>query len=110
MALYLDLIEYAVIDKDIEISDLQGGIHTMVIGGIIYYGQNHFTSRIVDTDGSVFYNDEIMSKKACIYEAQFINFRSDNLWTHGFRWASAVIDYSYQERNCLAVCSSGPLS
>ncbi|KIJ23472.1 hypothetical protein M422DRAFT_195868 [Sphaerobolus stellatus SS14] len=74
---------------------MNGGVHTMVIGGIIYYGQNHFTSRITDTDGSVFYNDGIMNKKQCIYEGQFINYSPDKLWTHGFSRASVVIYYSY---------------
>ncbi|KIJ28918.1 hypothetical protein M422DRAFT_189117, partial [Sphaerobolus stellatus SS14] len=74
---------------------INGGVHTMVTGGIIYYGQNRFTSRIIDTDGSVFYNNGIMNKKQCIYEKQFINYSPDKLWTHGFSRASAVIYYSY---------------
>ncbi|KIJ27630.1 hypothetical protein M422DRAFT_190772 [Sphaerobolus stellatus SS14] len=74
---------------------MNGGFHKMVIGGIIYYGQNHFTSRIIDTDGYVFYNDGIMNKKQCIYEGKFINYSPEKLWTHGFSRASAVIYYSY---------------
>ncbi|KIJ40649.1 hypothetical protein M422DRAFT_173464 [Sphaerobolus stellatus SS14] len=81
----------------------------MVLGGIIYYGQNHFTSRIIDEDGSVFCSDGIINKRMCIYEGQLNNISAENLWTHRFRRASAVIYYSSCERNHLAVRSSGPL-
>ncbi|KAA1479679.1 hypothetical protein DENSPDRAFT_743690, partial [Dentipellis sp. KUC8613] len=38
--------------------------------GIIYLGQNHFTSRIIGKKGEVWYHDGMTTKEKCIYEGQ----------------------------------------
>ncbi|KAA1478878.1 hypothetical protein DENSPDRAFT_788521 [Dentipellis sp. KUC8613] len=38
--------------------------------GIIYLGGNHFTSRIVGSQGEVWYHDGIATKEKCLHEGK----------------------------------------
>ncbi|KAJ6501356.1 hypothetical protein DFH09DRAFT_944726 [Mycena vulgaris] len=41
--------------------------HRFALRGIIYAGNNHFTSRIIKEDGSVWYHDGISTGNKCEY-------------------------------------------
>ena len=42
--------------------------------GFIYYGNNHFTSRIITPDGEVWFNDAIQYGRAYHFEKKFQDF------------------------------------
>ncbi|KAJ7870202.1 hypothetical protein B0H14DRAFT_2204935, partial [Mycena olivaceomarginata] len=39
--------------------------------GIIYAGENHFTSRIIKENGAIWYHDGIATGRKCEYDGQF---------------------------------------
>ena len=49
--------------------------------GIIYWGHYHFTCRIVQKDGSVFYHDGIRTKDKCAFEGSISNMTARKLST-----------------------------
>jgi hypothetical protein len=49
------------------------------IRGLIYHGDFHFTSRIIGTDGIVWYHDGITTRSSCENEGDFNKFSSKNL-------------------------------
>ena len=38
------------------------------LAGLIYFGSFHFTSRIIDKDGSIWYHDGVRTGRRCVYE------------------------------------------
>ncbi|KAJ7182675.1 hypothetical protein C8R43DRAFT_868555 [Mycena crocata] len=46
----------------------EAGNITMKLRGIIYGGQNHFTCRVIDPDGTMWFHDGIGTRGACIPE------------------------------------------
>lgn len=56
--------------------------------GIIYYGSFHFTCRIIDCDGSIWYNDGLRTGRKCEYEGNMKDFDNDRLL------------HAREERNC----------
>jgi hypothetical protein len=58
----------------------QGG-ETVVLDvrGLIYHGESHFTSRIIGTDGIVWYHDGMTTGDSCENEGNFDKFSSRNL-------------------------------
>ena len=59
--------------------NINGNLIEMRLGGIIYFGDAHFTCRIVDSINNVYYNDGLMTGNQCIYEGNFNNFTSEQL-------------------------------
>ena len=51
------------------------------LGGIIYYGNNHFTSRIIDHLGNIWYHDGMTSKSSVINEGKIHNMSTEQLKT-----------------------------
>jgi hypothetical protein len=49
------------------------------IRGLIYLGDFHFTSRIIGTDGILWYHDGITTRSSCENEGDFNKFSSRNL-------------------------------
>jgi hypothetical protein len=47
--------------------------------GLIYYGDFHFTSHIIGSDGMVWYHDCITARNSCENEGDFDKFSSRNL-------------------------------
>jgi len=39
--------------------------------GIIYHGQYHFTSRLIDNAGGIWYHDGMTSGRECVYEGKW---------------------------------------
>ena len=50
-----------------------------MIKGIIYLGDEHFTSRLIDKEGTVWYHDGITTKSRCLAEIN-INHLTDIRW------------------------------
>ncbi|KAJ6549529.1 hypothetical protein DFH09DRAFT_926103 [Mycena vulgaris] len=48
--------------------DLNGNTQILLLRGIIYVGNFHFTSRLVDSDGRVWFHDGIRTGRACVDE------------------------------------------
>ncbi|KAI0314694.1 hypothetical protein OF83DRAFT_1063406 [Amylostereum chailletii] len=38
--------------------------------GIVYYGQVHFTARVIDRNDDVWFHDGITTKESCVYEGR----------------------------------------
>ena len=49
------------------------------VRGLIYHGDFHFTSRIIGTDGIVWYHDGMTTGSSCENEGYFDKFSSRNL-------------------------------
>ena len=56
--------------------ECSGTIVTYQLSGIIYYNEDHFTSRIVKPDGSTWYHDGVSTKTRTLYEGN-INYIED---------------------------------
>ena len=57
----------------------EGETVALDIRGLIYHGDFHFTSRIIGTDGMVWYHDGITTRSSCENEGDFTKFSSKNL-------------------------------
>jgi hypothetical protein len=44
------------------------GIKSLRLKGIVYYGQYHFTSRIISTDNKVWFHDGMTTGESCSYD------------------------------------------
>jgi hypothetical protein len=42
------------------------GVKSLLLRGIVYHGNNHFTSRIVSLDNQVWYHDGMTTGRSCI--------------------------------------------
>ncbi|KAI0733880.1 hypothetical protein BC629DRAFT_1260976, partial [Irpex lacteus] len=60
--------------------------------GIIYEGSRHFTSRVVASDGSIWYHDGIETGSICIYEGNISNVSPDMFFTakHARKYSTAI--------------------
>jgi hypothetical protein len=78
------VLVFEINSKNIKVSKTlkfeQGG-ETVVLDvrGLIYHGEFHFTSRIIGTDGIVWYHDGITTGDSCENEGNFDKFSSRNL-------------------------------
>ncbi|KAH9949756.1 hypothetical protein B0H21DRAFT_687977, partial [Amylocystis lapponica] len=59
--------------------------------GIIYYGGFHFTSRIIMSDGSIWFNDGISTGNMCKLEGNIVNVNQNVLAKSGTRKSCAII-------------------
>ncbi|KAJ6529446.1 hypothetical protein DFH09DRAFT_155008, partial [Mycena vulgaris] len=48
--------------------DLEGTTRILLLRGVIYFGNIHFTSRIISSDGRVWFHDGIGTGRACVDE------------------------------------------
>ena len=65
------VLEYPTMDIQTShsiIFDYDDNIVKLELRGIVYYGQYHFTSRIISNDKHVWYHDGITTAHACTYE------------------------------------------
>ena len=51
----------------------------LYLKGIIYYGENHFTSRIISKDGKIWFNDGITTRGKSIEEGHLSTITDKNL-------------------------------
>lgn len=62
------------------------------MAGIIYFGDVHFTCRIIDQTGQMWYNDGIQTGRECRFEGNIRNMHPELLWNApGRRKATSVI-------------------
>ncbi|KAF8573066.1 hypothetical protein K439DRAFT_1376613, partial [Ramaria rubella] len=62
--------------------------------GIIYFGSEHFTARIVDNAMKVWYHDGITTQIFCTYEGDLSSFSDQEMWFKEGRRVSSRI-YSH---------------
>ncbi|KAJ7038712.1 hypothetical protein C8F04DRAFT_910233, partial [Mycena alexandri] len=48
--------------------NLNGAAHILLLRGVIYHGSFHFTSRIIGTDGRVWFHDGMTTGQVCTDE------------------------------------------
>ena len=58
----------------------EGETVVLNVRGIIYHRDIHFTSRIIATDGIVWYHDGMTTRSSCENEGHFDKFSSRNLF------------------------------
>ncbi len=81
---HLIAFEFAHADHNIE-PDVRlywhgpNGIESLILCGLIYGGQSHFTSRYIDNTGTIWYHDGIATGQACIQE-KTITMLEDTAW------------------------------
>jgi hypothetical protein len=63
----------------------------MRLRGIVYFGAFHFTSRIVDCDGSVWFHDGMVTGQACISDGKLRDYTNDELAVCRGRNAAVVV-------------------
>lgn len=81
------LMPCVAIDQNVDFSDIQGGCR-WALGGVVYLGQEHFTSRYVNSHGHVWCHDGMTQGNHPIYEGILANLNMSEL---------------QQRRACLAV-------
>ncbi|KAI5886736.1 uncharacterized protein SCHCODRAFT_02516539 [Schizophyllum commune H4-8] len=54
---------------------------TMVLRGIVYAGENHFTCRVVDSSGTLFKHDGMVNGDVCEKEAELARVNPEELGT-----------------------------
>ena len=60
------------IDLSLEIV-INGEVNKYILKGIIYLGNEHFTSRLIDDNGMIWYHDGITTKSTCLPEINISN-------------------------------------
>jgi len=66
---------------------------TMQLGGMVYYGNNHFTCRHLDNNGNILYNDGIETGSHSRFEGNINSWTDNNTWYMNGQTASALIYY-----------------
>jgi hypothetical protein len=57
----------------------EGETVVLDVRGLIYHGDFHFTSRIIGTNGNIWYHDGMTTRSSCENERDFDKFSSRNL-------------------------------
>ena len=81
----------AIMDFDVEIMALSNEIHQLRLVGLIYFGQKHFTSRIIDKDKHVWYHDGMITGSRCISEGNVTQILPNDLWFKEGRIVSVLV-------------------
>ena len=95
IVLTLEDVPQAIIDPFVKISTGEQGFQKLDLSGIIYFGQEHFTARIIDNSQQVWYHDGLVTRRSCTPNGQLEQLSSQDLWTKEGRNASTII-YSAQ--------------
>jgi len=90
-ALSTENIASAKIDANIEIVDVQGELHSLWLIGMVYYGSEHFTARVINKAGNMWFHDGISTGPQCLPEGPFASSTYQNLWFNNGYEVSAVI-------------------
>ncbi|KAF9459929.1 hypothetical protein BDZ94DRAFT_1170775 [Collybia nuda] len=53
--------------------------NSLYLRGIIYHGDNHFTSRIISRKGQIWYHDGMLTKETCIEDGTLEDMSSGEL-------------------------------
>ena len=62
-------------------TSIKWGEHIYKLSGLIYYGQFHFTARIIANDGEIWYHDGITTGRSCVTEGNIQSYDSIDLMT-----------------------------
>jgi hypothetical protein len=79
------------VDHSIEIMMEDGARHKLALKGIIYSGGYHFTSRIIDLQGGVWYHDGIETGSTCVHQGYLPNVSPHELRTAGDRKVAVAV-------------------
>ena len=64
---------------------------TYKLQGIVYYGEAHFTSRVIYENGMVWHHDGLETGKNLVYEGTLNNLQSEDLSSNRGRPATLAI-------------------
>ena len=74
--LALNLFSFkGVLDKQIRVTGKNGRTNVLQLRGLIYYGGNHFTSRLVTNKGKVWFHDRITTGNSVILQGHMRNIK-----------------------------------
>ncbi|KDR77395.1 hypothetical protein GALMADRAFT_65922 [Galerina marginata CBS 339.88] len=59
--------------------NINGQINILSLRGIVYHGENHFSSKIISSEGKVWYHDGIETGKISIEDGNLLNMTSNDL-------------------------------
>ncbi|KIM80002.1 hypothetical protein PILCRDRAFT_39405, partial [Piloderma croceum F 1598] len=79
-----NLLIFEINSKNIKLSktlkfEQEGETVVLDVRGLIYHGDFHFASRIIGTDGIVWYHDGMTTRSGCENDGDFDKFSSKNL-------------------------------
>ena len=78
-------------NKSISIYDKNNIAHVLNIKSIIYFGQSHFTSRLVDRNFDIWYFDSLNPQGRSIKERRFDLFTPDELFQKDSKYVSCIV-------------------
>ncbi|KAF9455327.1 hypothetical protein BDZ94DRAFT_1371138, partial [Collybia nuda] len=58
---------------------VNGKSTSLYLRGIIYHGDNHFTSRVISREGQIWYHDGMLTKETCIEDGTLQNMSNEEL-------------------------------
>src|SRR5882762_747622 len=81
---YPSMLVFEINTRNIKVSktlkfEREGRMVVLDVRGLIYHGDFHFTSRIIGTDGFVWYHDSMTTGSNCENDRDFDKFSSKNL-------------------------------
>ncbi len=69
----------ATISNKLKMTDLTGQSSTLKLVGVIYHGDFHFTSQVIDNNKDVWFNDGIETGASCDFKGKLRDVSSENL-------------------------------
>ena len=91
LVLSMEDVPQAIIDPYIEILMPDGNVQKLKLAGVIYFGREHFTARIIDGLKRVWYHDGLTTRSSCIADGKLDDLSHQDLWIKEGRKASNII-------------------
>ena len=80
LVLTLEDVPHAIADPIIKIHAAGNGIQEFKLSGIIYFGREHFTARVVDKSQRIWYQDGLMTRRECLADGQLNEISHQDMW------------------------------
>jgi len=87
----LEDVPQAIVDPIIKIRISENETQELKLAGVVYFGQEHFTARVVDRSQRMWYHDGLTTRRNCIDNGQLNQISYQDLWFKEGRKASAII-------------------
>jgi hypothetical protein len=71
------------VDKYVRIKSQNGKNTVLNLRGLIYYKNFHFTCRVVDLDGKIWYNDGKSMGRSSTIDGTLQSITEDSIWSQG---------------------------
>jgi len=89
--LTLEDVPQAIVDPVIKIRTSENETRELKLAGVVYFGQEHFTARVVDRSQRMWYHDGLTTRRNCVDNGQLNQISYQDLWFKEGRKASAII-------------------